>query len=89
MPEIIVTSTPADRVRNGADRVRNGELMHRERVDAAGFQSAHFKAQLVQRLGWAIGDAHAAECSGPPSSDAAAAHDGVADPPTSRGAHGR
>ena len=68
MPQIIVTSDPAG-------PGRSGEVMHREWVDVADFESAHFRAQLLERLGWAIRDAHAAECFGPPSSDTAVAHD--------------
>jgi hypothetical protein len=35
--------------------------MLRERVNVADFESDHFAAQLVERLGWAVGDAHEAE----------------------------
>jgi hypothetical protein len=35
--------------------------MLRERVNVADFQSDHFAAQLVERLGWAVEDAHEAE----------------------------
>jgi hypothetical protein len=30
-------------------------------VNVADFESDHFAAQLVERLGWAVGDAHEAE----------------------------
>jgi hypothetical protein len=33
----------------------------RERVSVADFESEHFAAQLVERLGWAVGDAHEVE----------------------------
>ena len=54
MPQIIVT---ADR---GGDR-GEAAVMLRERVSAADFESRHFAAQLVERLGWAVGDAHQVE----------------------------
>jgi hypothetical protein len=50
MPHILVT---ADK---GEDAV-----MLRERVNVADFESEHFAAQLVERLGWAVGDADQAE----------------------------
>jgi hypothetical protein len=54
MPQIIVT---ADR---GSDRPE-GSVMLRERVSLSDFDSEHFSAQLVERLGWAVSDAHDAE----------------------------
>lgn len=50
MPQIIVT---ADQPSNQGDRA----VMLRERVSAADFESGHFAAQLVERLGWAVNDA--------------------------------
>ncbi len=50
MPQIIVT----------ADHDK-APVMLRERVNATDFKSQHFAAQLVERLGWAVSDAHAAE----------------------------
>jgi hypothetical protein len=35
--------------------------MLRERVSLADLESDHFAAQLVQRLEWAVGDAHEVE----------------------------
>ncbi|HWF26127.1 MAG TPA: hypothetical protein VG275_11805 [Solirubrobacteraceae bacterium] len=35
--------------------------MLRERVSLADLESDHFAAQLVERLGWAVGDAHEVE----------------------------
>jgi hypothetical protein len=35
--------------------------MLRERVNVEDFESEHFAAQLVERLGWAVGDADQAE----------------------------
>jgi hypothetical protein len=54
MPQIIVT---ADRSTDGGER----PVMLRERVNVEDFESGHFAAQLVQRLGWAVGDADAVE----------------------------
>jgi hypothetical protein len=50
MPQIIVT---ADQPVDGGDRPR----MFTERVSVQDFESDHFRAQLVERLGWAVGDA--------------------------------
>ena len=50
MPHIIVTADHGD-----------GAVMLRERVNVADFESDHFAAQLVERLGWAVGDAAMAE----------------------------
>ena len=54
MPQIIVT---ADR---GA-AFRAGAVTFRERVTVADFESEHFATQLVERLGWAVGDANEVE----------------------------
>lgn len=50
MPEIIVTAGHA------AER-GEGAVMLRERVNVSDFESDHFASQLLQRLGWAVGDA--------------------------------
>ena len=50
MPQIIVT---ADKLAEDAEP----PIMFRERVSENDFESAHFAAQLVERLGWAVGDA--------------------------------
>jgi hypothetical protein len=55
MPHIIVTADQGD-----------GAVMLRERVNIADFESQHFAAQLVERLGWAVGDADQAEREGSP-----------------------
>jgi hypothetical protein len=57
MPRIIVT---ADRPTDGGDR----PVMFTERVSESDFESEHFRTQLVERLGWAVGDAAAVEQSG-------------------------
>jgi hypothetical protein len=50
MPHIIVTAD---------ESIETGEqsVMLRERVTCADFESSHFSSQLVERLGWAVGDA--------------------------------
>ena len=53
MPQILVTADQGE-----------GEVMLRERVNVADFESEHFASQLVERLGWAVGDADQAERSG-------------------------
>jgi hypothetical protein len=53
MPEIIVTTIPGE----GSPAA----VTLRERVSIADFESSHFAAQLVERVGWAVGDAHAEE----------------------------
>jgi hypothetical protein len=50
MPQIIVT---ADRHSEDAEP----PVLLRERVSVSDFESDHFAAQLVERLGWAVGDA--------------------------------
>ena len=50
MPQIIVT----------ADRAEGTETW-RERINASDFESEHFANQLVERLGWAVNDAHEVE----------------------------
>jgi hypothetical protein len=36
-------------------------VMLSERIGAADLDSEHFRAQLLERLSWAVGDAHVAE----------------------------
>jgi len=54
VPQIIVT---ADR---GA-AFGEGAVTLRERVSIEDFESEHFATQLVERLGWAVGDADEVE----------------------------
>jgi hypothetical protein len=54
MPQIIVVAD------SRADRLDQA-VMFTERVSVHDFESRHFQTQLVERLGWAVGDAHAAE----------------------------
>lgn len=60
MPQIIVTAAKPN---------QQGEepVMLRERVNISDFESRHFTSQLVERLGWAVGDAHDAETVKPDS----------------------
>ncbi len=50
MPQIIVT---ADQTHGHNESA----IMLRERVNVDDFDSDHFAAQLVERLGWAVSDA--------------------------------
>lgn len=54
MPQIIVMADREDD-REGAT------VMLRERVNVTDFESDHFASQLVERIGWAVGDADEAE----------------------------
>jgi hypothetical protein len=56
MPQIIVMA---------GGGVENGGVMLRERVNAADFESERFAANLLERLGWAVEDATAAEQARP------------------------
>jgi hypothetical protein len=51
MPQIIVT----------ADNPNEPAVMLRERVTVSDLESEHFANHLVERLGWAVGDAHDVE----------------------------
>ena len=53
MPHVMVTADIAD----GQEQVAT----LRERIGAADLESNHFAAKLVERLAWAVSDAHAAE----------------------------
>ncbi len=50
MPQIIVTADRGD-----------GTVTWRERINASDFESDHFARQLVERIGWAVHDAHEVE----------------------------
>jgi hypothetical protein len=54
MPQIIVTADHSDAQGEPA-------VMLRERVNVSDFESEHFASQLVERLGWAVGDAYEVE----------------------------
>jgi hypothetical protein len=53
MPHVMVTADIAD----GQEQV----VMLRERIGTADLESDHFAAKLVERLSWAVSDAHEAE----------------------------
>lgn len=53
MPQIIVT---ADKLAEEGE----APIMFQERVSVRDLESEHFAAQLVERLGWAVGDAEEA-----------------------------
>jgi hypothetical protein len=53
MPQIIVTAGDASNL--------EGRVVLRERINASDFDSQHFTANLLERLGWAVGDAAEAE----------------------------
>lgn len=50
MPQIIVTA-------DSLDDQGGTPVMFRERVSVSDFESRHFANQLVERIGWAVGDA--------------------------------
>ena len=82
VPQILVVSNPAGDAEQGA-------VMLRERIADADFESGHFKVQLLERLSWAVEDAHTAEQS-PRSSGTRPARDRrVHDGRSSAGAHVR
>jgi hypothetical protein len=54
MPQIVVM---ADKPSEGGER----PVMFSERVNVRDFESGHFQEQLVERLGWAVGDADAVD----------------------------
>lgn len=70
MPQIIVTA-------GDAEGLEQATVMLRERVNADDFESERFAVNLVERLGWAVEDATAAE-----QRDGAAARDTPAQLPT-------
>jgi hypothetical protein len=54
VPQILVL---ADSVREQGEAA----VMLRERVSLDDLESEHFASRLVERLGWAVGDAHEVE----------------------------
>jgi hypothetical protein len=71
MPQIIVRADQTDGANEGA-------VMLRERVNVSDFESQHFAAQLIERLGWAVNDAHEVEHSPAPAPTESAAPTGAA-----------
>ena len=55
MPQILVVTDS-----KGSD----GSVVYRERVSRADLESDHFSGQLVERIGWALGDASQLEADG-------------------------
>jgi hypothetical protein len=52
MPQILVlTDSPQS----------PGEIVYRERISKSNLDSEHFSTQLLERVGWAVGDADALE----------------------------
>ena len=76
MPQIIVIAD------HGA-AFGEGAVMFRERVNVADFESDHFAMQLVERLGWAVGDADEVERFGEPMLDPDEPDTAPAEPDTS------
>jgi hypothetical protein len=64
VPQIIVTAD------HGAS-LGEAAVMFRERVNVADFESEHFATQLVERIGWAVGDADQVERVAPALEDRA------------------
>ena len=58
MPQIIVTANDHE-----------AAVILRERVNPSDFEGDHFDAQLIERLGWAVSDAHGAEQRPDPPQD--------------------
>lgn len=56
MPRIIVSTDPGD-----------GRPTHTEWVTPDDFESPHFRAQLAERLAWAVQDASHAAAEAPPA----------------------
>jgi hypothetical protein len=42
----------------------DGAVVYRERVSKSDLESDHFSGQLVERIGWALGDASTLEADG-------------------------
>jgi hypothetical protein len=76
MPQIIVTA--------GDSANREGKVLLRERITKADFESERFTVNLLERLGWAVDDAAAAEQHGPSAEEASGAMepDELAEPET-------
>ena len=55
MPQILVVTDSM-----GSD----GSVVYRERISSADLDSGHFSGQLVERIGWALGDASQLEADG-------------------------
>ncbi len=60
MPHIIV-------VADSRQDPEDGAVMLRERISSSDLESQHFAVHLLERLEWAVGDAHEAEQTVPRS----------------------
>jgi hypothetical protein len=67
MPQIIVTAGDSAEV--------EGTVTLRERINTSDFESECFAVNLLERLGWAVGDAADAEQHRPPANDESEAED--------------
>lgn len=56
MPQILVIADSPQ---------RSGEVVYRERVARSCLESEHFAGQLMERVGWAVGDADNLEHGAP------------------------
>jgi hypothetical protein len=74
MPQIIVKA-------DGGSEQGEGAVMLRERISSSDFESETFAARLVERLGWAVDDAHAMESAATEGERADYASDATATPP--------
>ena len=63
MPNIIVVADTQVDARNAFGHDRRAFQL-KERVRASDVTDAHFSAQLMQRIGWALADAEQAELTG-------------------------
>jgi hypothetical protein len=61
MPQIVITADPRDS--------RRGPEVMRERVAVSDLESDMFAAHLVERIGWALSDAHTLESDRPGRSE--------------------
>jgi hypothetical protein len=59
MPRIIVTTDDSDQ-----------RVLHSERVTPSDFETDHFRAQLAERVAWAVADDAVTAAAGPPAAAA-------------------
>ena len=73
MPQIIVMT-------GGGGGVGHGNVMLRERLNITDFESERFATNLLERLGWAVEDATAAERARADAAELASAREPEPDP---------
>jgi hypothetical protein len=61
MPQILVVTDVREETGN--------TVVYRERITPSDLESDHFSGQLVERVGWAVGDADALEHKGDQAAD--------------------